>query len=132
MVVSRAELPGKLQRFIAAHIESVEKLEVLLLLYESADKWWAAQSVYQKIQSNPQSIARRLADLKAAGFLQENKDSCFQFRPKDPELADSVALLKTEYEQRRVKVIEAIFSNSTEQMRRFADAFRIRKESDDR
>jgi DNA-binding IclR family transcriptional regulator len=131
-VVSRAELPVKLQRFIAAHIESVEKLEVLLLLYNSHDKWWSAQSVYQKIQSNPQSVAKRLADLKAAGFVQENKEACFQFNPKTPELADGVALLNTEYDQRRVKVIEAIFSHATEQMRRFADAFRIRKETDDR
>jgi ribosomal protein S8 len=129
--VAREELPGKLQRFIAAHVESVEKLEVLLLLYDSADNWWSAQSVYQKIQSNPQSVARQLAALKAEGFLQEDENSCFQFHPQTPELADGVALLKTEYENRRVKVIEAIFSLSTEQMRRFADAFRIRKESDD-
>jgi DNA-binding IclR family transcriptional regulator len=130
--VAKGELPGKLQRFIAAHIESVEKLEVLLLLYNSPETWWSAQSVYQKIQSNPQSVARRLVQLKAEGFLQENKDGCFQFHSKSPELADGVAELSTEYEQRRVKVIEAIFSHATEQMRRFADAFRIRKETDDR
>lgn len=130
--MSRAELPVKLQRFIATHVESVEKLEVLLLLFSSADKSWTAQAVYQKIQSNPQSVARRLAELKTEGFLEENKEGSFQFHPKNPELADGAAQLNTEYEQRRVKVIEAIFSNSTEQMRRFADAFRIRKESDDR
>lgn len=125
------ELPGKLQRFIAQHIESVEKLEVLLLLYDSGSTSWSPQSVYQKIQSNPQSIARRLAELTSQGFLSKDNER-FQFAPKTPELGNDVALLKTEYEQRRVKVIEAIFSQSTEQMRRFADAFRIRKESDDR
>lgn len=126
------ELPGKLQRFIAQHIESVEKLEVLLLLFNSAGTKWSSQSVYQKIQSNPRSVARRLAELTAQGFLSKDSENNFQFVPKTPELGDAVALLKAEYEQRRVKVIEAIFSQSTEQMRRFADAFRIRKESDDR
>jgi predicted transcriptional regulator len=126
------QLPGDLQRFVAEHVESVEKLVVLLLLYHSRDAWWSTQSVYNKIQSNPQSIARRLSELKAQGFLAENKDHCFQYHPRTPELADSVARLSAQYEQRRVKVIEALFSQSTEQMRRFADAFRIRKESNDR
>lgn len=104
---------------------------MLLLLYNSPEQWWSSQSVYQKIQSSPQSVTRRLQQLKLAGLLDENQESCYQFRAKTPELAEDVSLLKTEYGDRRVKVIESIFSKSTEQMRRFADAFRIRKETDD-
>jgi len=128
--MAESELSGELQPFIAEHIESLEKLEVLLLLHGNPATVWSAQDVYQAIQSSQLSVARRLRELIAQGFLAEVSKDQFQFRPKNKELSAMVDLLKTEYQVRRIRVIEAIFSKSTEKMRQFADAFKIRKDKE--
>jgi hypothetical protein len=123
-------LSGELQKFIAEHIESLEKLEVLLLLQKAPDAIWSVQDVYQAIQSSHLSVGRGLRELTAHGFLQQVGKDTFQYRPKTPEVAGQVDLLRTEYQTRRIRVIEGIFSKSAEEMRQFAEAFRIRKEKE--
>ncbi|MEO7676644.1 MAG: hypothetical protein ABIV39_07785 [Verrucomicrobiota bacterium] len=120
------EITTEIQRFIARYIESVEKLEILLTLHREPDKAWSVQEVYQKIQSSLPSIAKELRDLSGEGFLQK-VDDCFRYRPKSDELNQRVFALDAAYQKRHVKIIGLIFSKSTDDLRKFADAFRIRK-----
>ncbi len=120
-------LTPELQKFIARYVESVEKLEVLLLLANAPEKNWSPAEVHQQIQSNLKSIERRLKDLGTEGFVAQSPNG-FRYQPKSPELAKHVADLGELYQKRRVTVIQAIFSESTEQLRRFSDAFRLRKD----
>lgn len=123
-------LPVELQKFIARHIESVEKLEILLLLGNSPDKAWSGQEVYQQIQSSPNSVNQKLKDLVAEGLAQREADELFRYKPKTKELAEQVRAISEAYQTRRIKVIQSIFSESTEELRKFADAFRLKKEKE--
>jgi hypothetical protein len=122
--------PENLQRFIGQYIVSVEKLEILLLLHGSPDKLWTPQEAFRTIQSSLGSVAQRMKELEAEGFLQaENPEgSAYRFAAKSPELAAGAGALAAAYRERPVKVIEAIFSQSNRQIGRFADAFRLRKD----
>jgi DNA-binding IclR family transcriptional regulator len=115
-------------RFIARYIVSVEKLEILLLFHDAPDRGWNAGEVFGAIQSHPESVGRWLKELYAEGFLQQEKDG-YRYAPPGP-LAEGAAALKTAYQERPARVIEAIFSKPTEQLRKFADAFRLRKDKD--
>jgi hypothetical protein len=126
--VLEASLPADLQKFIARYIASVEKLEVLLLLFNAPDKDWSPAEVYQKIQSNLKSVEGRLKELLAEGLAARNGNNCFRFQSKSPELAQQVGLLNSAYQNRRLAVIQLIFSETTEELRRFSDAFRLRKD----
>lgn len=86
--------------------------------------------MYQQIKSSPASVNQKLRDLCADGFAQRTADDRFQFGPNSPELKAQIAALNTAYQKRRIKVIESIFSKSTDDLRNFADAFKIRKEKE--
>lgn len=122
-------LSPELQSFIARYIESVEKLEILLLFFREPTRKWQSSEIFQQIQSNPASINPKLEVLVAEGFLAKEKDGHFRFQPRLTAVATQVAQLDEAYRERRIKVIESIFSKSTEELRDFSNAFKIRKEN---
>jgi DNA-binding IclR family transcriptional regulator len=127
--VNSTQLNDELVHFIARYIVSVEKLEILLLLEEGAGRSWTPAEVYAVLRSNVTSIQRWMKELHADGFLQqEETEAQYRYAPRTAGLAEGATALKNAYRERPIRVIEAIFSKSTEQMRRFSDAFRLRKD----
>lgn len=124
-----ADLSPDLQRFIARHIQSVEKLEILLLFFREPARSWPLSEILQQIQSSQSSVNQKIDSLIAEGFVTREKADTFKFQAK-PALETQVAALDAAYRQRRIKVIEAIFSKTTEELRAFSDAFKIRKENE--
>jgi DNA-binding IclR family transcriptional regulator len=128
--MSDADLSPELQRFIARHIQSVEKLEILLLFFRESKRSWPLSEILQQIQSSQSSVNQKIDALIAEGFVTREKAGTFRFQAKAPALETQVAALDAAYRQRRIKVIEAIFSKTTEELRAFSDAFKIRKENE--
>ena len=125
--MAESDLTTELQHFIARYILSIEKLEILLLLSGSPEKLWTIDEVFQKIQSSHTSVGQRLKELASEGFLVTEGER-YRYQPKTEELAKNTEELRQFYRTRRLKVIEAVFSKSTEQLRKFSDAFRLRKD----
>jgi hypothetical protein len=126
------DLTEEVQRFIARYITSVEQLEVLLLLFSEPSRSWTPEAVYGQIQSHPGSVHQRLDDLVLSGFLiKEPATSTYRYSPADGERAQAVPLLAKAYRERRVKVIELIFAKPIDQVKAFADAFKLRKDKPD-
>lgn len=119
-------IPEDVRRFLLQCIDSVEQLEVLLLLHGAPAEAWSAEAVAQALYSNPDSIARRLAGLHANGLVAPVQSS-YRYHPKSAELGATVTLLAQTYRQRRVAVITVIASKPMENVRAFSEAFRLRK-----
>jgi len=113
--------------FIDRHIESVEHLEILLLL-ASQDRTWTAAEIFQKIQSSPASVEQRLESLVTASLLDKDAQNKFRFSPKNEQTRHIVMDLAEAYRTRRVRIIEAIYTRKTDAVRTFADAFKFRKD----
>lgn len=130
-----AGIPDEVRAFIAEHIDSVEQVEVLLLLRRSGDREWTADAVSDELRTNPGSAAERLADLTArrliapAGGAPERPG--YRYAPGTPALDQAVRGLDQAYAERRVSVINLIFSKPIDKIRTFADAFRLRKDGRD-
>jgi DNA-binding IclR family transcriptional regulator len=108
-------LPVNVQQFIADYIESVEQLEILLLLSDSPNRFWTVNEVFRAIQSSSASVAERLETLSIQGFLEKDpKFSFYRYKPQSEQLSERVNELRNSYESRRVKVVEAIFSRSAD------------------
>ena len=121
-------LPDPVRRLITEHIHSVEQLEVLLLLHRTPDRDWSAEEASAHIHTQTHSVAGRLAELHAQGFLdREDRDGTLRYRfsARSGRAAD-VAALGDCYARRRVTVISTIFSAPSENIRSFSDAFRLR------
>jgi hypothetical protein len=127
--VAGPNIPPDIDEFLAGHIDTVEQLEVLLLLYHSADRPWTAEAVAEALYSQPCSIARRLATLTGHGLLAEapNSPSSYRYVPTPASRDEMVRRVAEIYRERRVAVITAIASRPMDNVRAFSDAFRLRK-----
>ncbi len=130
--MSDAAIPLRVQRFIATHIDSIEKLEVLLLLRARAEKEWTPRDVSQELRITESSALARLEDLAARRLLVEAGGGAlaYRFSPASTEDAQDVSELQGVYSSRRVSVISFIFSKPLDRVRGFADAFRLKRDKD--
>ena len=119
-----------MRAFVAQHIDSVEQLEVLLLVRDQPARWWTAEEVATELRIAPGSAAQRMEDLRAVGLLAGSASSS-RYEPRTPALADEVSTLAQMYQSHRVAIISVIFSRPSERIRSFADAFRIRRGDSD-
>ncbi|MCY1073534.1 hypothetical protein [Archangium lansingense] len=126
------DLPEEVRRFITDHIDSVEQLEILLLLHQHPERSWTAESVARELRISALSADDRLKDMARSGILAKVQGSEVEYRyAPSQQLGDVVAGLATAYAERRVTVINLIFSKPIDKIRTFADAFRLRRDDDD-
>ncbi|MCI0534640.1 MAG: hypothetical protein L0Z50_05375 [Verrucomicrobiales bacterium] len=127
------QLQPKIEQFIYSYINSLEQLEILLLLFESPDRSWTIEAVYDIIKSNPASISRRLETLTQQGLVVADPETKggYRFQVSNPELTQTIQELSNAYTERRLRVIETVFSKPSSSIKSFADAFRIRKDQKD-
>jgi hypothetical protein len=125
---SRGALPQRASALIVTFIDSVEQLEVLLLLREQQGRVWTARDVNDVIRSSEESIATRLYSLERSGFIVAAPSSpgAYQYNPANSNDA-AVEELAAAYRERRLRVTELIYSKPTRELSSFADAFIFRK-----
>ncbi|SEM48276.1 hypothetical protein SAMN05444354_117113 [Stigmatella aurantiaca] len=131
--MSDAAIPPRVQRFIATHIDSIEKMEVLLLLRAHTTREWNAKDVSLELRITEASAVARLKDLTARRLLSEldTRPPTYRYYPASSEDAQDIAELQATYSLRRVSVISFIFSKPNDRVRGFADAFRLKRDKDE-
>lgn len=124
-------LPADVSRLLATHIDSVEQLEVLLLLRTAPERGWTAAEASGELRTEPDSVTARLRDLEARGFVTADGSGparLYRYRPATPDLARAVDGLADAYASRKVTVIGLIFSKPSKAVLSFSDAFRLRRD----
>ena len=119
------EVPPQVCDFIARHIASVEELEILLILQEEKDREWTAAEINERLRSQEASIKKWLEALVSAGLAMRT-ETRYRFTAATEELARNAAALVVSYRERRIKVIELIFSKPNENLLNFVRAFDLR------
>ena len=122
-------VPAEVRRFIAAEIESVGQLEVLLLLRGAADKNWTAEEVARALVMQTPSVEIWLQTMAGRGLVAAADDT-YRFAPPSAEVERTIDGLAESYAKYRVAVIGVIFSRPSEGVTRFSEAFRIRRRDD--
>jgi DNA-binding Lrp family transcriptional regulator len=126
------DLPEGVRRLIADSIDSVEQLEILLLLLQHPARTWTAETVARELRISPLSAGDRLEDLTRDALLARVKGiEEYRYAPGSAALDEAARGLAAAYTERRVTVINLIFSKPVDKIRTFADAFRLRKKEDD-
>ncbi|HEY1922150.1 MAG TPA: hypothetical protein VGG44_05240 [Tepidisphaeraceae bacterium] len=125
-----AEIPEPVRAFIAAHIDSVVQLEILLLLHQSSSRAFAAEDVARELRIEPAWAGPCLADLSARGMLVagDGADPKYRFQPSSPGLQETIDQVSVAYATHRVRVTTLIFAKPPGALRSFSDAFRIRRD----
>lgn len=125
-------LAPDVRRFLTVHIDSVEQLEVLLLLRDEPARAWTPDEVASALRTSATSAVARLDDLARRGLARaEPRSRSFRFAPADATLARQVDLVAAAYRDRRVTVIGFIYSRPLDPVRELARAFRVGGDDDD-
>ena len=118
-------IPADVERLIAAHIHSVEQLEVLLLLRQDGNRAWTPAEVAAELATAEASAESRLADLTARGFARRQDHGYCYDAATHGAVVDRLA---DTYSKRRVRVIGLIFAKPSDAVQDFADAFKLRED----
>jgi AraC-like DNA-binding protein len=124
-------LSDEVHRFLSLYIDSVEELEVLLLMRRSPERSWTAEEMARELYSHSTSITRRFQRLLGSGLLRETDPGALQYAPRAVELDRTVARVAEAYRERRVAVVSLIASKPIENVKAFSDAFRLRKRKEE-
>ena len=129
MELSNGEITPEIERFIHDNINSIEQMEILLLLFSPPKKEWSAIQVSQKLYRQPESAAVRLEELRDRGILSVREEGQLLYRYIPNSHQDAVIRgLDRAYQIRKDAVIDLVFNRSSDTLRAFSNAFRIRRE----
>lgn len=122
-------LPPEAHRLLVRSIRSVELLEIALLLSRSPDTFWTPSAIAQQLGMALEVVAKAVDALVTSELIVAARETvAYRFAPKRDEDCEAMAALAEAYATQRANVIKTIYSASLEQLRAFADSFRLKKE----
>lgn len=128
--MSNQQISNLALQFIRERITSVAQLELLLLLRTTSGRSWSAAELGRELRVQESWAAAELQELCDQRLLIKvaAPEPRYEYRPATAELEEAVTAVAQAYLLHRVSVIETVYSRSTETIRAFADAFKLRKE----
>lgn len=125
--MSTSEIPDEIRRFLLQHIDSVAKLEALLLMRQDPQQEWDADLLSQRLYIKAQQAEAILTDLSQLGLCQQAHNR-YHFEPAQTYLKDVSDRLAEVYSKQLIQVTNLIHSRSASPLQHFSDAFKLRKE----
>ena len=122
-------IPRDVEQFIHQYLNSVEQLEVLLLLAGNTpqeQQEWSTQEVSRELYTQPHSASLRLASLQEVGLVREAKAGHFCYSPASSDIDFTIRALGRAYRERKDSVIQLIFAQPPEALRAFSQSFLFR------
>lgn len=119
-------IPARVSDFILAHVDSIELLEVLLMLAAQPAIAFTTVEVADHLRTAPSSAANRLTKLRDHKLVDVLPGDRYRLRP-DPDLAKLLSEVSQAYRDLRVRVVTLIYSRPSEVVRVFTDAFVLKK-----
>ena len=122
-------IPAAIQSLLREHIRTIAQLELLLKLHGQPQQEWSVEEAAKELYTAPSMTGPLLEALRASGLVEriESDGRRYRYAPKSEELAKTVDDLSQIYEQRRITIINLIYSAPIKNLQDFADAFRFRK-----
>jgi predicted transcriptional regulator len=125
--MTSSRLDQNIEKFIFSCINSVEQLEILLLI--RARKVLDIDTITSDLRTSSTSVEKRLSDLMRKNLIvQREVEGRRQFFYEPPQhLAEIIDQLASIYNSHRVTVINLIFSKPSDALTGFSDAFRFKE-----
>jgi hypothetical protein len=127
------EVAEPVRRFVERQLESVEQLEIVLLLRREQSRFWDPRAVAMTLQIVERRTAENLEALASRGLLDVRIGTqvTYRYSPATPELARGMDRVAAAYSEHRVAVLALLMSRGRRSLRDFADAFRLDPDRDD-
>lgn len=119
-----AGIPRDIKDFLWKYITSIEQFEILLLLFRQANKAWSVDAVVSELGAARPVVEKSLEDLVQYGLVAQQQGSHRIILNNDQQ-ARLLERLNQFYTDRRVTVINLIFTRHLDRIRAFADSFKL-------
>jgi hypothetical protein len=127
-VAEHSDLPDVVTRDVDLFIDSLDSLEVVMLLYREQSRGWTADQVATRLRISARVARRELERMSTRGIAILG--DAFRFDGSDPERAAAVARIGAIYSTRRIELINYVASQTLKRIQSIADAFRIKKDEE--
>ena len=125
--MAKQHISQGLKKFIKEKIQTVLRLEVLLLLHHQQTRSFTVAEVANELGFEKEDVNGQLTALKRIGVVVEsNLDKHkYRYQPVNEALRSMVDQLAVGYSNQRVPILSVILAEHTDRTRLFAEAFRI-------
>jgi hypothetical protein len=127
--MSRAGISDAAKRFLTDQVGSVERLDLLLVLYRHAARWWGAQALTDEVEMPAGAVQAHLDHLSARNLLDVRiaESVLYRYHPAREELAQVVEEIARAHFLHRNDIVALLTCRTTDSARLFAEAFQLRK-----
>lgn len=119
-------LSPRVHAFAVEHLDSIEMLEVLLLLAQQPGTMLTADHISERLRTSPSSARSRLEALHRQDLIERTAGDGFLFARTSPHRA-LIDELAAAYREKRVTMVSVIHSRPSEVVTVFADASALRR-----
>ena len=125
--MTKQHISEGLKRFIKEKIQTVLRLEVLLLLHQKQSRSFTAAEVANELGFEKEAAKDQLTALEAIGVVVQSKTDKpkYRYHPLNTTLGSMVEQLAVGYSKQRVPILSVILADHPDRIRLFAEAFRI-------
>ena len=127
--MTRQHISEGLKTFIREKIQTVLRLEVLLLLHHQQSRSFTVAEVANELNLEKETAKDQLTALEAVGVVARS-NARYKYHPLNASLRSMVEQLAAGYSRQRVPILSAILTKQADRTRRFAEAFRIIRRND--
>ena len=130
--MARPNISDDLKAFIKEQVQTVSRLEVLLLLHREPSRSFKTADVAAELGLEKKVVQEQLRSLAALGLLvQTNTDEAkYNYHPTNVGSQSMVNELAVTYSERPVPILSLILNECVDKTRIFAEAFRSIKGTD--
>ena len=127
----KQQISEGVKRFIREQIQTVPKLEVLLLLHREQSRSFTLAEVANELGFENDTAREQLTSLERIGLIETNfEKSKFRYHPANKTLGSIVNRLAVAYPKQRVPILSAILAEEPDKVRRFVEAFKCARSND--
>ena len=127
--MTKARISESLKTFIREKIQTVLRLEVLLLLQQHPSRSFTTAEVASELGFERDAAKYQLTALEGIGVVAQSNLG-YKYHPENATLRSMVEQLAAGYSKQRVPVLSAILADHSDRPRLFAEAFRIIRRND--
>lgn len=128
----KQHISDSLRRFLKEKIQTVLRLEILLLLHHHQPRTFSASEAANRLGFENDSAAHELRQLEAIGVVvQSSSDTTkYRYHPLDETLRSLIEQLALDYSKHRIPILSAMLAEHPDRARLFTQAFKIIRRTD--
>ena len=130
--MAREHISDELKKFIREEIQTVLRLEVLLLLYRHQPKSFSSEEIAAELGFENDVTQEQLPALAEIGILATSGAgrSGYRYKPATDRVGNMVNQLALAYPTQRVLILSLILSEGPDRIRVFAEAIKLLRGND--